>query len=458
MTLRERLAAVLPEGEQFNVVQLQSIPAECLPLTSLQNTDKTASVETKTVNTQHFFTLSHNEKVFYALELIIYIVIDEKNGTAERIVFISKADTNGYCDAKVSIGQVTQSILDYILAIDPKYYLKRVKKMHPDLGGYSDLITPTTTTKRALQILSERCKNGQYNKSYIKEEDLFLSINCQLPIKTKIALFTRPEPQYLFPDSSKNPKKHILSGDQLLKWWLSIIDTLIVRHFSTADTKATVQIPGEDKSIIKHYFRNTSFKNWEVGNIMSNNPNDLAINKIPIYPDDPKGRFLEELQEDAPKRLEKMKILSFWVELQARQEFRLGVVVSVIGVFGSYISPYSIKNPSSEDTVIPRSLKIYNSIKHYITAEDYSTVRGASEAHRNIRDFLKLYYLPQIICIEGSSQENPHLITASPNNPNSNNPTKTTKNTIRVKPNHPEKRVPVINNLNNLLVRKKPRI
>lgn len=55
---------------------------------------------------------------------------------AERLIFVSKADTNGYCNTRVSVRDITKIILEFILSIDPNYYLQKVK---PAIRSYKKI-------------------------------------------------------------------------------------------------------------------------------------------------------------------------------------------------------------------------------------------------------------------------------------------------------------------------------
>lgn len=442
MSLQELLSKVIPDGKKFSLVHLQSFPKQTHSLVTPKTRQDIHSKTT--VKTQHFFSLSYNEKVFFALEIYVYITIDDTRKSLEKLIFISKADTNGYCDTKVSIHAVTKTILQYLLAIDASYYLERVKPIKRKLKSSSNLITASTTSKRALNILSQRVADNVHNQTYINDKDLYVKFKCSYsPLVTKICLFTRAEPQYLFADSSKNPGKHILSGEKLLKWWLSIVDELVCENFDS-DTEAKLQIPGEDNSVIRNYFRKVRFTDWKVGDIFMGSPQDIAVYKIPVFPDDPKSRFLEHLVEES--RAKTTRLSAFWTELQARQEFRLGVTVSVIGVSG-LITNTPTYRPSEDETIIPSSKKGFNKIKSYITGEVYSTEEGALDAHMNLKDFLEIRMAKRMVTVQGTMQLTPDSKLISKNLATDKEGELVNVLTIKR---------PVVNNLNTM-IRKKPK-
>ncbi|BAO38569.1 histone acetyltransferase RTT109 [Kluyveromyces marxianus DMKU3-1042] len=402
MTLEDCLKDSLPLGEEFEIFNLQSPPRETSPIVFPEaggNINK-KNENIKTVKTQHFVALCHSQKVVFAVEIVVYFTIYlNSSAPTERLLFVSKADTNGYCSVKLNVGRIVRSIIAFILAIDPNHYLQKVKPGVRKLLASDHIIRRTTPVRKALKILSERKldRYGINSKVHIPEHELYVKYPAATELITQISLFTRAEPQYLFSDSSKNPNKHILSGDKLLLWWLRIIDQVIVESFDDT-TKATLQIPGEEKRIIANYLRRTKYKNWTVGDIFSKDPQDIALYRIPLFPDDPKGRFLEHLASDG--RIHKVTVSTFWTELQARQEFRLGSTVSVIGVSGRYTGITNVLQP--QDIVVTMSKNEFKNLKNYITGEEYDTSEGAEEAYMNIRDILKNNYASQMVKITGN--------------------------------------------------------
>ena len=186
------------------------------------------------------------------------------------------------------------------------------------------------------------------------------------------------------------------------------------------------------------------FTDWKEGDIFMGSPQDIAVYKIPVFPDDPKSRFLEHLVEES--RAKTTRLSAFWTELQARQEFRLGVTVSVIGVSG-LITNTPIYRPSEDETIIPLSKKGFNKIKSYITGEVYSTEEGALDAHMNLKDFLEIRMAKRMITVQGTMQLTPDSKLISKNR--ATDKEEKVVNVLTIKR-------PVVNNLNTM-IRKKPK-
>lgn len=383
--MEEHLKRFLPKGGYYGVLHIQSTPKETHPLVS----QEVVSNDIKTVKIEHFITISSNELIFFAIEIFIYITIDYKNEKVETLLFVSKADTNGQNDSKVKIHLITSEIIKYLLNLSNDNYLNKVIPKEIESKDPNS-ITKSTSTKRALNILINRLKGepvpDQIKPYSIEIPDNFSHIN-------KIALFTRPEPQYLFPESGKNPNKHILSGDQLLNWWLKIFDKILIESF-IEETSAKVRIPAEESTTVQRHLIPLKFKNWKVGDIFSSiDENKLAVYHIPLFPDDPKTRFLEHLVVEG--RIRSISLKQFWNELQIRQEFRLGVTVSVIGIEGR------LKPTNGEfNHGLNLRHKYFKNVKTYVTGEDYSNDEGAFESLSNVSDYLKYrfnYKIPKIV-------------------------------------------------------------
>ena len=409
MKLHYLLQEALPIDKHFEILHLQSVPTETSPIVTQ---DLANEYSLKTIKTQHFFSVFHNSKVFFGLEIYVYITLrgtsekgifnQEFSGT-ERQIFISKADTNGYCETKVNIKEITKAILTYILSINPNYYLKRVKPIKRKFRRkHSHMISKSTSTLKALKILSRRRHIHKMEPLIEEINDLYLQYECPDNIITKISLFTRPAEEYLFSESSKNQNKHVLNGDGLLKWWISILDYLVVETFLEG-TEAELQIPGEEPVRVKRYIRNLKYNNWKMGNIFGGTANSLAVFKIPLFPDDPKSRFLHQLVEES--RISNVSMHTFWTELQERQEFKLSVTVSVIGVAGSlkYLPKYI---PENGEIIVSSSKKQFKYVKGYITGEDYDTDEGALDAFANIRDYLLLRLNKSLMKVKGKNEFN----------------------------------------------------
>lgn len=256
----------------------------------------------------HFFVLSLNGIDLMALEVYIY---ESRENTT---MFVSKADTTGHypsTEPPAQMGRVVQQLLRGLI----RYYLPLDKPV-------------------------------------------------------RVCLFAKAERQYLFLGSAKNPAKHVLSDAQLVKWWARCLDGL-KSEFSSVE-KCALQIPGASEAAVKSYLPTDSQLPWRVGDIFwEGTPDDptIAVKRIPRFPDDPKNRFLEYLV--AEKRVKKVSRAQFWLELQSRQEFRLGTTVGIFGLEGT-VGKHEVLEGNHSITQ-----KEFKLLKEVTLEGDYSTKASA---------------------------------------------------------------------------------
>ncbi|QPG73516.1 hypothetical protein FOA43_000827 [Brettanomyces nanus] len=368
--LTEQLSEVLPRGK-YSVLNLQCVPKESKSIVHHHKNDPVQSCKVV-----HLIVLFSDDRPVLALEVFVYLDIPKNQNQVLRTIYISKADTSGLVGGlKLNVGRVIQILLRWIL-------------LYPIGKYYQDLETPVSInheanvtekhkpfvseTDRALHILIERARgNSVYGMPEVIPRDRFSpSINLLMDSPrnlTRLVLFTRSEPQYLFPNSSKNRNKHILSDSGLLKWWLKNVEETVKGGIFHHLLQKKVNILNADKYEVIRYFPSRD-SDWQVGDVYSNevNTNDSAVYHIPLLPDDPKGRFLEHLVLE--NRIKRVKMKQFWTELSIRQEFRLGITVGLIGVEG--VSKRGNDDDYRGLLILKKSQ--FNRIKELIIGVDYS--------------------------------------------------------------------------------------
>ncbi|KAK0876830.1 hypothetical protein LTR87_009290 [Friedmanniomyces endolithicus] len=191
--------------------------------------------------------------------------------------------------------------------------------------------------------------------------------------KIVISLFARAQSQYLFPGSAEHAHKHILDDRQLIKWWATVLDPLLALHNDPSDPVPNIQgyltIPGYSPQELKTYLPRTTHthaRSWKAGHPLA----DLAATRgvpptapprslLPRFPDDPKARFMQDLDdevglaEDAPVTVSPSKrksgrwdsvrdLARFWEAMEFRQECASGRVVGFLWVV---VSP--VANPGN---------------------------------------------------------------------------------------------------------------
>ncbi|KAI1761423.1 histone acetylation protein-domain-containing protein [Hypoxylon sp. FL1150] len=327
-SLVAELAKVLPEDRKFTVHHLSTTPTAtdhlCYPPAptprapgdaAAQSKERRPSKPLKTYCEKHFLTVSISpnkegteQVLVLGLEIYIYTTC------FSTIIFVSKADSTGYLN-----------LLDL-----PK--------------GTPSPIREVTTCFVAFLISNRRRPTKQ------------LVVN----------LFARSQSQYLFPGSVKNNDKHILDDRGLVKWWCRVLNGMLEDNDYSdirqrcGGSHGYLVIPGLDDYETRAFLPRTSMAsaNWTLGDplaIMSPYTKDPATfgrnihirSLIPTYPDDPKARFVEELEESTPQKAKLLRgwaspktLDQFWEMMAFRQECSSGRLTGFIWVvFEPQVTP-----------------------------------------------------------------------------------------------------------------------
>ncbi|KAK9458787.1 histone H3-K56 acetyltransferase, partial [Lipomyces oligophaga] len=276
------------------------------------------------VYSTHLITLAYDEIYVLALEIIVY------QCPSVTTIFVAKADSTGFGpdnSARLNLAHVTSAILSAFL------------------------------------------------ESTVKEN-----------IPSRICLFARSQPQYIFPESSKNIRKHVLSDRGLVKWWIRVLSPVLTSTF-TDQILARIRIPGAESGDIKSIIQAASQTNlWKEGDIFNSNSDrltDKAVLHIPNFPDDPKSRFLDFIIAEG--RADCTSTEQFFIELETRQEFLLGAVVSLIGVQGS-LKPTNGRYSSSPVSEFPCAVvdqKTYIKLHDSIVTSTFENEESARNATKS---------------------------------------------------------------------------
>ncbi|KAK6333741.1 hypothetical protein TWF730_003924 [Orbilia blumenaviensis] len=264
------LSGLLPLG--FNIHHISHPPTRCDPLYAAPHGQKPLS--TRLI--RHFLAVSSvaTSTIVYAIEVHIYTT---KSSTT---IFVSKADSTGFFPKPAS----------------------------PVPKGSASPIRATTTAFLEYLIT-------EYNRP---------------GIPTHLTLFARAQDQYLFPNSVNNKSKHVLSDIQLIRWWARVFDPL-TRSISALEQlseppKSYLLVPGLEASDLRNVIPS---KEWIHGHPYSH-PSKPVRECIPQFEDDPKARFLNELEEEGWKGCRNMK--DFWELMSFRQECSVGKSVGFLSL------------------------------------------------------------------------------------------------------------------------------
>ena len=332
-TLAEALANALPANTQFTIHHISTPPTKCDALFSATTT----SQPERTYRESHLLLASINEPKrdheanlqqnrdipTLAIEIIIY--------TTRRLstLFVSKADSTGY-----------------------------LSLLNLPAGSPSPARSICTT------FISYLVRNRQRPRT-----------------RLVVSLFARAQDQYLFPGSVDNGTKHVLDDRGLVKWWCKVLDPVIRNSDGASKGSAAVAdqgklvesqpsdgnrtahsamgyliVPGFDRYELTAFFPASwrtdppNRKRWKCGHPLfeiADAPDVPPRCLIPHFPDDPKARFLDDLDQELPslankesdgspskKKLDRWKSVSslnqFWEMMAFRQECSSGRLVGFI--------------------------------------------------------------------------------------------------------------------------------
>ncbi|KAF8472098.1 histone acetylation protein-domain-containing protein [Kalaharituber pfeilii] len=269
-SLQDRLSALLPADLPLTLYHVSHPPVKAADPLYLPPPGQPAL---PTTLESHFLAVAHDGILVFAIEVLIYVCAFKNPQTnkshKETTFFVSKADSSGYL---------------------PSAAASFVPKNNADLRE-STLRTISSTFLEHI-ITTHRTAHLNIRKS-------------------TISLFARSQAQYLFPDSASNKKKHVLDDRGLIRWWCRVLDP-ILQHFSDQDcaenASAYLLVPGLDKYETSALFppktRQAAIypnaKRWVHGHPLKVDPvRHLTVREvIPHFPDDPKSRFLDELDAE----------------------------------------------------------------------------------------------------------------------------------------------------------------
>ena len=284
--LTTRLAAVLPPGLSLQAYHLStpptSTPALFAPLSG--HDEEVTSCESHLLAVSSPQDGQQLEVMIYAIEILILTT------NSATTLFVSKADSSGFL-SRLNQSKSSTSVLAAITTAFVEY-----------------LLEPRLSKARVV-----------------------------------LSLFARSQKQYLFPGSSENAGKHILHDRQLIKWWCRVFDKILRLPRDNSVTSAHLLVPGCDKGETKAFFPASSrgdaasspkWVNSYPVNLLVSDTSVPPRHLIPRLPDDPKTRFLDDLDGDHVDdhgRWRSVKSLDqFWEMLSYRQECSAGRLVGFL--------------------------------------------------------------------------------------------------------------------------------
>ncbi len=310
-SLRDRLGAVLPQGHRFGVHHISTPPTRTEPLCAAPPGHR----PDKTYRESHFLAVSihppqdnksvappkrsspgadqgkepkepeaRKRALVFAVEVLIFTT------AYQTTLFVSKADSTGYLHL-LNLAKGTPSPIRQVCATFLAYLLDHRRRSH---------------------------------------------------VQSVVNLFARAQAQYLFPGSVRNKGKHVLDDRGLVRWWCRVLNPLVegLSREPWAAAKGYLLVPGLEEMETRAFVPRTtaSTANWVIGHPLervSHYTRDFGAVPprclIPGYPDDPKSRFRDELDEEVSKQAQGIKawrsvksLEQFWDMMAFRQECSSG--------------------------------------------------------------------------------------------------------------------------------------
>ncbi|KAG0646613.1 Histone acetyltransferase [Hyphodiscus hymeniophilus] len=294
--LLQQLASVLPKDINFNIYHLSTPPTKASALYSAPP----GARQDRTYCESHFLSASirasahdgfaeKTDVLVFAIEVLIY------STAYDTTFFVSKADSTGYL------------------------HLLKLPK-----GTPSPLREISATFLR--HLLEQRQRPN---------------------IRSVLSLFARAQDQYLFPGSIEYSGKHVLDDRGLVRWWCRVLNPLVESAPSDSHWDAVngyLIVPGVDTHETRSYLPRGTKAQWTIGHPLqkiSRYSGDIPPRcLVPHFPDDPKSRYLDELDEEISKgqnsdsgQWKSVKSIDqFWDMMAFRQECSAGRLVGFIWI------------------------------------------------------------------------------------------------------------------------------
>lgn len=268
LTLEERLAKSLPEGCRITIHHVSTPPTACPAIYAAPPNEEPE----ETYCESHFLSVSidsdGSQLQIFAIEVLIY------STQYLTTLFVSKADSTGYL---------------HLLRLPP--------------GTPSPLKVISVTFLRYL--IEDRARSDR---------------------RVVLSLFARAQNQYLFPGSIENNHKHVLDDRGLIKWWCKVLDPIlgayenarnslgverdgIMRDELGLKSNGFLRVPGCDTYETQSFLprdewgRIAKKHRWLTKDPLRELGRSPGLPErclIPRFPDDPKARFVETLDDEIP--------------------------------------------------------------------------------------------------------------------------------------------------------------
>ncbi|KAL2127973.1 hypothetical protein VTI74DRAFT_9910 [Chaetomium olivicolor] len=293
-SLRERLAGVLPPSHKYGIHHVSTPPTRSEPLCAAPPGQR----PDKTYRESHFLAIS--------------IHPHDRNTVTPSKRASPGADSAKEPDTKKPVLVFAVEVFIFTTAYQTTLFVSKA-----DSTGFLYLLNlPNGTPSPIRQVCATFL-------AYL------LDHRRRKHVQTVVNLFARAQAQYLFPGSVHNNGKHVLDDWGLVRWWCRVLNPLMegLSREAWGSTKGYLLVPGLEESEMRAFIPPTaaSIKNWAIGHPLQRISHytyelDWVPPRclIPGYPDDPKSRFRDELDEEVSK---KKQGITMWKSVKSLEQF-----------------------------------------------------------------------------------------------------------------------------------------
>ncbi|RTE68300.1 hypothetical protein BHE90_017324 [Fusarium euwallaceae] len=324
--LQNRLASVLPSGYDFSVYHISTPPTKTDPLYSPPPNERPE----RTYCENHFLAVS----------------IDAPTQASES------KDAEAGDELKKQVLVLGVEVFIYTTARSTTLFVSKA-----DSTGYLNLLELPKGTSSPIREICAAFVGFLIEKR--RRKDIQFVVN----------LFARAQDQYLFPGSVDYSGKHVLDDRGLIKWWCRVLNPLLGTK-TWKSTKGYIVVPGLETYETRALTPRSADSRWEFTHPLERISHyskefDWVPPRclIPHFPDDPKSRFWDELEEEAASSQamkttgswKSVKTLDmFWEMMAYRQECSSGRMTGFIWlVFGDEEEVEPAKSNESSQSTIP---------------------------------------------------------------------------------------------------------
>lgn len=346
--LRDKLAAVLPQGFQFGIHHISTPPTKTDALCSAPPGER----PDKTYCEKHFLAVS--------IDVAAEASSDLSKLPRDHATTGGEEEKEGDHTPVVPLGKPVL-VLGVEIFIFTTAHLSTLFVSKADSTGFLHMLGLPKGTPSPIR---ETC--ATFMRFLVEQRQ-------RKGIQFVVSLFARAQDQYLFPGSIKYSGKHVLDDRGLVRWWCRVLDPLVETPPEASTANAYLVVPGLDTYETRAFVprRAGAASSWSLQHPLEQISHyarefDWVPPRclIPRFPDDPMSRFRDELDEEivstkAMKTTGSWKTVKtldmFWEMMAYRQECSSGRMTGFIwAVFDDKVAQDGVDGALPEPPKSPK--------------------------------------------------------------------------------------------------------